>query len=451
MPESIERYIRIPSTMSTLIILLPAQPRIAASPGDGPAVPDEFDYLLTADEQRVTEHGRAMPSELPPATRAVVVLRPGDVASQRVDLPKAPPARMRAALASVMEDALLEDEFDVHLAVAPQAKPGTNDWVAVTNRRWLRAQLETLEAANVPVDTAVPAWWPDEGAAGHVFHREAGAEAEAPPLLAWRDEHGVLCVPLASEVAQALVSALPPDTAVRWTAAPEAAALASQFVGTPVAALTDSEQALRAVRSGWNLRQYDLAPQRRGVRRLREMTTRFLYDPRWRVTRMGLLALVAVQLVGLNVRAWQERHALAQKQEAVAQRFKDTFPQVKSVVDPAAQAHKELDALRAAAGHPGDGDIETLLQAAESAWPQNHSPIESLHYEPGRLVLPAGGWTPQEIAGFTRQMRAADVEVQAAGGKLQLSHVRPGAPAQAPTAGLAPLGSPAPAPKGNPS
>ncbi|HEX4510458.1 MAG TPA: type II secretion system protein GspL [Burkholderiaceae bacterium] len=407
--------------MPTLIILLPAQPRIAAAPGNGPAVPDEYDYLVTADEQRVSEQGRAMADELPHATQAVVVLRPGDVAFQRVDIPRAPAARLRMALSAVMEDALLEDEFDVHLAVAPGAKPGTTDWIAVTNRRWLRAQLEALEAANVQVDSAVSAWWPDEGAAGHVFRQAGGEDAEL--MLAWRDEHGAICVPLASEVARALVTALPEDTPVRWTASPEAAAVASQFVGSAVAAVTDAEQALRATRSGWNLRQFDLASQRRGVRQVREMATRFIHDSRWRVTRIGIVALVVAEILGLNVRALQEHRAVAQKQEALAQKFKDTFPTVKSIYDPAAQAQKELDALRAAAGRPGNGDIETLLQAAESAWPPNHPPVDLVHYESGKLVLPATSWTPAEVAAFTRQLRAVNVEAQSAGGKLQLSHV----------------------------
>src|SRR5262249_23651617 len=159
------------------------------------------------------------------------------------------------------------------------AKPGTSSWIAVTNRRWLRAQLEALEAGNVPVDRAVASWWPDEGAAGHVF-RQGGEDEE--PQLAWRDDHGVLCVPLASDIARAVVTALPPATPVRWSATPETAAAASQFVGSPVAAVTDTEQALRAARSGWNLRQFDLVPQRRGVKQLREIATRFVYDPKWR-------------------------------------------------------------------------------------------------------------------------------------------------------------------------
>jgi len=410
--------------MSTLIILLAAQPRLAAPTTAGHVAPAEFDYVLSTDGTRVTEHGRAAPAALPRAAQVVAVLRPGDVAFQRVAIPKAPAARMRAALTGVMEEGLLEDEDEVHLALAPDAKPGGEHWVAVVNKPWLRAQLAALEAGNVALDRAVPSWWPDQGIAGHTF-REGGPDE--PAQLAWRDDAGVLCVPLVSPVARALLTALPEDTLVRWTATPETALDASEFVGMPVASVTDEEQGLRAARSGWNLLQFELAPQRRGVKLVRDLAARFAFDPAWRVTRLGLVALVAVTLLGLNIRAFQERHRIAQKKTALAAEVAVAFPNIKTLYDPAAQAQREIDTLRAAAGKPGDGDIETLLQAAESAWPQSHSPVESLKFEPGRLTLPALGWTPQEIERFTTQLRAANVDVQSGNGKLVLSHRQPSA------------------------
>ena len=410
--------------MSTLIILLAAQPRLAAPTTAGHVAPAEFDYVLSTDGTRVTEHGRAAPAALPRASLVAVVLRPGDVAFQRVAVPKAPAARMRAALTGVMEEGLLEDEDEVHLALAPDAKPGGEHWIAVVNKPWLRAQLAALEAGNVALDRAVPSWWPDQGVAGHTF-REGGPDE--PAQLAWRDDAGVLCVPLASPVSRALLTALPEDTVVRWTATPETALDASEFVGMPVASVTDEEQGLRAARAGWNLLQFDLQPQRRGVKLVRDVAARFAFDPAWRVTRLGLIALVAVTLLGLNVRALQENHRIAQKKAALAAAVAEAFPNLKTIYDPAAQAQREIDTLRAAAGRPGDGDIETLLQAAESAWPQSHSPISNLKFEPGRLTLPADGWTPQEIERFTTQLRAANVDVQSASGKLVLCHRQPSA------------------------
>jgi general secretion pathway protein L len=323
-----------------------------------------------------------------------------------------------------MEEGLLEDEDDVHLALAPEAKGGADGWVAVVNKPWLRAQLAVLEAANVALDRVVPSWWPDAGVAGHTY-REGGPDD--PAQLAWRDDHGVLCVPLASPVSRALLTALPEDTVVRWTATPETALDASEFTGTPVASVTDEEQALRAARSGWNLLQFDLTPERRGVKQLRDVAARFAFDPVWRVTRYGLVALVAVTLLGLNIRAFQEHRVVAAKQAQLGALVTAAFPSIKTVYDPAAQAEKAIDGLRAAAGRPGDGDIETLLQAAESAWPQNHSPVDSVKFEPGKLTLPAAGWTPQEIERFTTQLRAAGVDVRSDTGTLQLSHRSPSA------------------------
>src|ERR1700740_1277118 len=119
--------------MSTLIILLAAQPRLAASTTASPAAPTEFDYVLSVDGQRVTEHGHAAAAALPRAATIAAVLRPSDVAFQRVALPKAPAARMRAALTGVMEEGLLEDEDEVHLALAPDAKAGAEHWGAGAN------------------------------------------------------------------------------------------------------------------------------------------------------------------------------------------------------------------------------------------------------------------------------------------------------------------------------
>ena len=408
--------------MSTLIILLAAQPRLAASTPASPAAPIEFDYVLSVDGQRVTEHGRAAAAALPRAATIAVVPRPGDVAFQRVALPKAPAARMRAALTGVMEEGLLEDEFDVHLALAPDAKPGAEHWVAVVNKPWLRAQLDALEAGNVALDRVAPAWWPDEGVAGHVYRQSSPDE---PARLAWRDSHGVLCVPLATEVARALVTALPPESPpVRWTATPDCAAEASEFAGTPVASVTDEEQALRAARSGWNLLQFDLTPQRRGVKQVRDIAARFAFDPAWRTTRIGVGALLAIQLVGLNVRAFQEHSAVGAKQAALAKAVQAAFPNLKPIYDAPAQAQTEIDTLRAAAGKPGDGDIETLLQAANSAWPQAHSPLQGLKYEPGKLTLLVPGWSPAEIERFKTQLGASNIEVLSADGKIQLSHRR---------------------------
>jgi general secretion pathway protein L len=418
--------------MSTLILLLPPQPRLSATPQDLRTAPAEFEFVHSVDGVRVTQHGRAAPGALPPAAVAVAVVAPGDVAFQKITVPKAPAARMRLALSGVLEDALLEDESDVHLALAPEARAGNPAWVAAINRPWLKAQLDALDAAGLPLERVVPAWWPEEAPAGYVFRQNGELH------LAWRDAQGAICVPLASPMARALVAALPEDvgTGVRWSASPDAAGAASEFAGVPVAAVTEGEHALLAARSGWNLRQFDLAQQRRGVKLVRDAATRFAFDPAWRMTRIGVAALLGLQLVGLNVRAWQEQHAITAKKQGLVATMKATFPNVKTVYDAPAQAQQEIDTLRAAAGHPGDGDLETLLQAAESAWPPSRPPVDALKFESRHLTVGAAGWAPQEVDQFRSQLRAAGVDVDASADKLVLSPSK-GGPAPVPTASAA--------------
>ena len=420
--------------MSTLILLLPPQPRLSTAPQDPRAVPAELDYVHSVDGVRVTQQGRAALADLPKAAVAVAVIAPGDVAFQKITVPKAPAARLRVALAGLLEDALLEDESDVQLALAPKARAGDTAWVAAVNRSWLKAQLDALDATGLPLERVVPAWWPEDAPAGHVFRLHGELQ------LAWRDAQGVVCLPLASEVSRALVPGLPTEgsTPVTWSATPDAAGAASEFAGMPVAAVTDAEMALVAARSGWNLRQFDLAPQRRGVKLVRDAVTRFSFDPAWRAARIGLALLIALQLAGLNLRAWQEAHAITVKKEALVAKVKTTFPAVKTVYDAPAQAQKEIDTLRAAAGHPGDGDLETLMQAAESAWPPGRPAVDALRYETNKLGISSTGWSPQEIDQFRGQLRAAGVDVDATADKLVLSPSK-GGPAPLPTA--APAGN----------
>ena len=70
----------------------------------------------------------------PRPTRVVAVLADTDVSWHRITLPKAPAARLRAALVGVLEEALLDDADDVHLAVAPDAAAGQPTWVAAVDR-----------------------------------------------------------------------------------------------------------------------------------------------------------------------------------------------------------------------------------------------------------------------------------------------------------------------------
>ncbi len=412
--------------MSTLIVALPAPPRLSTEGPSGAALaPGEFDYVFSADGGPRLTAGRAAPALLPKAQTVVAVVPPAGPGWHRLTLPKAPAARLRAALAGMLEDVLLEDDADLHLAVAPHAKAGDNAWVAALNKPWLKAQIDALEASGLTVDRVVPAWAPDDAPAGHFFPGPAPADgSEAGPELAWRDAHGPLCLPAASEAARTLIARVGTEVPVRWTAEPECAADAVRLAGGNVAALSSSEFLYAASRSEWNLRQFDLVPERRGSRVAKEMLQRLWTAPQWRPARYGLAVLLVVQLVGANVWAWQQRQALARQKAAMTSLLQTTFPQVRAVIDAPAQMQKEIDLLRASAGKPGESDLEPLMYAAESAWPPSRAAADGLKYEPGRLTISSAGWSPQEVEAFRSRLRPLGYDAESVPGRLTLTKVK---------------------------
>jgi general secretion pathway protein L len=396
--------------MSVLIVLIPPRDR-AVPPSAAARDGLEYVYVLSPDGMVLAAQGRASPAQLPRADSVVAVLADADVSWQRLALPRAPAARLRAALVGSLEEALLDDPDHLHFALAPGAAAGQPTWVAVSHKAWLQAHLAALEAAHVPVARVVPSSWPDEPPSGHF---DADADAGAPLRLAWSHPDGVAQLRLQGTLARSLLGGLPGagDSGARWSASPAAAAPAERWLGSPVVVMTDEQRALQATRSLWNLRQFDLAPHHRGALALRDAWQRFL-APGWRPVRIGLAALLVLQVVGLNLWASQLRGQVQARKVAMDQLLRDAHPQVRSVLDAPAQMQRETDVLRAAAGRPGEGDLESLLGAAAAAWPEGMAPATGLSFEAGRLSFPTAAWAPAQREQFSARLRAAGVRVEA--------------------------------------
>ena len=418
--------------MSTLVISIPARGRLRAR-GPDAAAPEaertavDYAYVTTPNGLDVQNHGRSAAALLPKASSIVAVLADCDVSWHRIVLPKAPAARLRAALTGVLEDALLEDTEAVHLAIAPGAVAGQPTWVAAVDRSWLRRELALLQRAHLFVDRVVPMSWPDDPPIGH-FSIADGGEPGTPDAvsLTWAHTDGVANIRLHGGLGRALVPTPPPPT-TRWSASPAAAAAAEQWLGAPVNVMPVEQRLLQAARSLWNLRQFDLAPRTRGARALRDSMRRFM-SPAWRPVRVGLVALIVAQIVGLNFWAWQQRSAIETKRESLKTLVKASFPRVADQDiqrDPAAVMQRETQALRSFAGKPGDTDFETLLQAAASAWPPER-PVENLRFEPGKLSLAATGWNEAQIEQFRSALRPGGWRVDAGEGRITLSRARSG-------------------------
>jgi general secretion pathway protein L len=413
--------------MSVLAIKIPPRERVAARGAADKAsawrLPTEWQQVFSADGKQSGPMSSLPLAQLPKADEVVVVLSEQDVSWHLVKLPKANPARMRAALVGVMEEALLDDDEALHLALGEGAAPGAQAWVAVTHKPYLAAALAALESKGQSVNRVVAALpQPGTQLRGHFGHFNAEGNnasdgvaqqrGDLPPTLALVRDEGAWCVPVAAAAPNSLAALLrqlppgPEERHVRWTSTPAAALAAERFLGRAVRLQTEAEHLLECAVSGVNLRQFDLSARHRGTRALTEWGKR-LRAPEWRWARYGGLALLAFGLVGLNTRAWQQQQAIQSKRSALHDVLRTAHPSVRTVLDAPVQMAGETERLRVAAGQPGGVDLEVMLAAAANAWPDGKPPVSTLRYEPGRLTFTAPGWRDDEVKALRDRLRVA--------------------------------------------
>ena len=415
--------------MSLLVIQLPAHERLAsrtAAMGSEPRalLPEQWAYVLSADGRNPSQIGQATAAQLPKADQTVLVLAEADVSWHQVEVPRAPAARLRAALAGVMEEALLEEHVDLHFALADGAAPGRKGWVAVTNGRRLGAALAVLEDTGRTVERAVTGSWPGMGrghfsGAGEVLGATV-AEDEAPGLTLAQDD-GVRCLRVSGGLARTLLPTAGAE-GPHWTSTPAAAQAAERLLGAPVALMSEAERVLESATSRVNLRQFDLAVRYRGTRALRDAARR-LFTAEWRPVRYGLVALLLIEVVGLNAQAWQLGRSLDTRRAAMAELLKTSHPGVRVVLDAPLQMQRESDVLRAQAGRAGAGELEPLIVAAAASWPDGAGPTASLRFEPGSLTLSAPGWAEPQAQQFRERMRGAGYAAEVAQGRVVITRI----------------------------
>lgn len=388
--------------MSTLIVHLPAL---------RPTASTEWPYLLTPDGQTVAQQGSAVASLLPPVPRpaeVVAVVPVQRLSWQPVVLPRGTQAdspRLTAVLEGLLEERLLDEPQQLHLALGPDAGADAPRWVAVCDRAWLRDCVQALEAAGRPVTRIVPELWPAADSDGAVVRALAAPPDSDRPAL-WvgtglAPKRPVECLPLYPSTAHPA----PPDNA-EWLAEPAVAALAERCLGRPVRLETPASRWLAAAASPWELAQHGFASgqrQRLGRQLLRQLQSVW-QSPAWRPARWGVAALLLAQLVGLNAWAWKESQTLRQRTADIRQTLTSTFPQVQVVVDAPLQMAREVSALRQASGQAAGDDLESLLGAAALAAPPGRLP-SGIEFAAGELRLKGLSLNPEEGQALLERLR----------------------------------------------
>lgn len=424
--------------MTTLIITLPP------AGADATAL---FDYVLSTDGLIAHAHASVPLALLPAAHDEVVALVPAQALSwHQVKLPagsvprtlagERARSRLRSILEGVLEDQLLDDPAQLHLALQPQATAEALVWVAACDRTWLKAALSALAQAGHEVTRIVPEFTPHgllntvvvTGDADHP--RVAGlqrlpsvaGEATGSPAFG-----GVLVGPLTASALLWLGEASPQDAAPNWSqvvAEPAVAAIAEAWFKRPVNLLQHTERLLQAAQSPWDLAQFDLTHANRDRRwaRVTQSFASFFRAPQWRVARGALVAGMLVNLVGLNAWALREQATLNAKRQVVRAVLLETFPKVPVVVDAPLQMAREVAALQRASGAAAGTDLESMLASFSAVAPAEYA-VTAIEFVSNELRLkgpevadPAAVIAKLKAAGL-RASEQGDQWLLAAGGQ----------------------------------
>ena len=407
--------------MNTLSITLPT-----AAARDGA----EYDFVLGDTAMEATAHGRCAASLLPspalPAAEIVAVIPPQALCWIPVHLPEAlartllrrnpDPHRLRAMLAGLLEEQLLDEPEQIHFAIFPGATADAPVWVAICNRHWLHGQLQALEQAGRPVTRIVPEFAPlAPGSAPRVCLSSAQEGAQ----LVLSQTTGVAALPWCSAAIRLAREA----EEFALYAEPALAQTAEQALDQTPTLQTDVQRRLLATaQSDWNLAQFEFAASRRT--RLRKSVHQAWQDltqqPAWRPARWSLLALALIQVLGLNALAWQQRAAIEATQTEIRQTLLQTFSHVSLVIDAPRQMQRELALLQQATGQSGrQGLTEALTQLARFA-PAGSS-LDAIELEAGVLQVRPASLGDAEFDTLAAALRAQGWRVHREQQRLLLS------------------------------
>jgi general secretion pathway protein L len=312
------------------------------------------------------------------AGEVVAVVPHSRLAWLRVQLPPGSHGpRLQNVLHGLLEDRLLDDPQHLHIVLAPDApniaRSGGETLVAVCDKAWLRDALAPLQAAGLTVQRIVPELSPSEVPVLQVM----GAPDHSQSVLCHAD--GLTLLP--PNIAQWRAFAQLSQDNLQIQAEPAMVARVQSTLQRQPMLQSAAQRWVKSSQSAWDLAQGEWAQGRtqRVQRQVRAAWQTLRYAPAWNPVRWGLVALLALQVLGLNALAWRERSALQAEQASLQTLLTSTFPSVTVVIDAPLQMQREVDLLQHKSGAVSRTDFEPLLAAMASVLPAGHTP-QQIHF-----------------------------------------------------------------------
>ena len=403
--------------MSTLLITLPQQLTTQEPLVDCVLLRDDASHdARESISLAKLPQGRHKPLEI------VAIVPVGTLSWHRIKLPagarKLAPARLRAVLEGALEDRVLDDPGQLHFALQPRGDDDAPQWVAVCNRQWIRDAVAALAQHGHTVSRIVPEFSPvalnDPVPATLCFvgNREQ-------PRIVCADAHGVRCLPTTRDSLNLLADASQPG----WNleAEPMQAKLAEEMLQLPVVVQTTAQRIVIATQTEWDLAQFELAIRSPARLQATMAAQDLLYGRRFRGARWALTVALVVQLVGLNLWAWQAQTHLNSLRASMEKVVRETYPQVNVVINAPLQMERELDAQLQASGAASNHDLESVLGTFLALAPAPPS-ISAINFAANELKLQGVNLTPEQLKGLNSGLRAKGLSAEFDGAQLVIRH-----------------------------
>lgn len=378
--------------MSTLYIRLPSH---LAAESQQPGVPLYCQFAIASAGGAVEREGVAALSELAEpvkrAQRVVLLLAAGDVTLLRVKVPPLSGARLKAALPNMVEDQLMSDPAQC-VMVAGALRDGMRS-VAVVDRTWLELLSRTLHALGARGVAAVPSqlclpYQADAVSAAVVEH---GTDVDVAVRIS--EEGGLGLAITADQPESAAFEAMQSLSAV----VPHAPI--SLYV--PQARVRDYQESLhiapaleqRITLHADSWKHWVAGADKTSLDLMGGLGTSAGPKIDWRRWRWPLVlgaAVLAVNVVGLNVEWLRLKREAEVLSAGMIQTYKTAYPKESVIVDPLAQLRQKMAGAQRESGQLAPDDFVALAAAFGEAWTgtgQGTPPVASLEYRDRSLTV----------------------------------------------------------------
>ncbi|HJV75826.1 MAG TPA: type II secretion system protein GspL [Noviherbaspirillum sp.] len=377
--------------MSTLYIRLPSH---SAAEDLQPGMPLYCEFALVANRGVIEREGVVALSEMSEvvkrAQRVVLLLAASDVTLLRLKIPPMSAVRLKTALPNLIEDQVMSDPAEC-VVVAGEMHSELRT-VAVVARSWLEILRKTLLGLGAKSMVALPSQLclPFQRGTVSAAASEHGADIAIAVRLAEQDGVGLAIMAdqpesAAFEAMQSLAAMVPHAPIELYV---------------PTTRLRDYEESLHIAPAlqeriklhpdSWQ-RWIDSADRVS----LDLMSGLAASGPKldWRPWRWPLIlaaAVLAINVIGLNVSWLRLRNEAETLRTSMVQAYKMAFPKETVVVDPLAQLRQKMAAAQRDSGQIAPDDFLGLAAAFGEAWArsgQGTAPVAALEYRERTLTV----------------------------------------------------------------